>query len=287
MTALAPLQTGWALPPTQALARLVAFALSAFLVSVAAALAYRWYARQRVPTGLPMLLALGVVSIYLNTEGLFGDVLGGTAPPLFRLDWVVFNVLSLVVTVALVPVGRVAGDRLATDVFAFAGVRELDAEVSRVVRSVGRVTTVTLPAADDIEDIEGYDPVSPEAKAELDEKTLLFPRKLTVAELRGRLATRLTEDYDVGHVDVELDEEGTVTYLAVGSRVAGIGATLGPGAAAVAVRADPPNAASPGDVVQVWTTAPARRVATGELRATAGDVVTLVVDESDATALVD
>lgn len=50
-------------------------------------------------------------------------------------------------------------------------------------------------------------------------------RGLTVDELRRRITTRLREDYGVGNVDIELTEEGTVDYLAVGSRAAGIGPT--------------------------------------------------------------
>ena len=171
--------------------------------------------------------------------------------------------------------------------FAVAGARELDVEVSRIVRSVGRITDVTLPEdADDIADMEGYDPVAPATKAALAGKTLIFPRRLTVAELEERLVTRLQDDYDVGHVDVELAADGTVAYLALGSRVTGIGPTLAPGTVAVAVRADPANAASPGDRVQVWRTGEsAERLLTAELRAHVDDVATLAVAEEEAVRL--
>jgi hypothetical protein len=201
------------------------------------------------------------------------------------------------------------GDRVATDVFAVAGAKELDAEVSRIVRTVGRVTAVTLPEADDVEDMESYDPVSAELKEEMGGKTLLFPNRLTVEELRDRLITRLKDDYRVGYVDVELTGRGVVEYLAVGSRAAGLGPTLGHGTVAVSLRADPANAASPGDLVQVWrsggvapeppesddtgsdddrvepaegTRRPPERLFTAELRATSGDVVTLAADAADA-----
>jgi hypothetical protein len=284
---LSPLQTLPNADPAllRTAARVLAFALTSFLVAAVVAAGYRWYTRQRVPLGPPLIFGLAVVAVYLNTVGLFGDVLGAASAPLFRLDAVVVNVVSLGVATAAAPAGRVAGDRLATDVFAVAGARDIDAEVSRVVQSVGRVVSVDLPDPEDIGDIEGYDPVATETKAELGGQTLLFPRRLAVAELRDRLVTRIKEDYGVGHVDVELDDDGAVSYLAVGRRVAGIGPTLGPGAVAVAVRADPPADAGPGDVVQVWRTGPAERVCTAELRATAGDVVTLAVDDADAARL--
>jgi hypothetical protein len=138
--------------------------------------------------------------------------------------------------------------------------------------------------------MEAYDPVPESTKAEVAGKTLLFPRGLTVEELRDRLATRLQADCGVGHVDLELTDDGEVTHLGLGSRLRGIGPTLAPGTAAVAVRADAPAGASPGDVVQVWTAGangdPERRC-TAELRGTVGDAVTLAVDEGDAERLGD
>jgi hypothetical protein len=160
-------------------------------------------------------------------------------------------------------------------------------EVSRLVRSVSRVTDVTLPeSADDIDDMEGYDQVEQSIKETLAGKTLIFPRRLAPGELEDRFVTRLQDDYHVGHVDVELADDGTVTFLALGGRTAGIGPTLAPGTVAVAVRADPANAASPGDRVQVWQTDPVpERLLTAELRAHVDDVATLAVDERDATRL--
>jgi hypothetical protein len=270
-------------------ARFLGLVVLSGVVSAAAALGYRWYTRERIRAWLTAVFGGSSVAVYLNAVGLFQQVLGSDSTTVFDPGVVFFNATTIVAALVVSPVGRSVGDRVATDVFAVAGVRELDAEVSRVVRSVGRVTAVELPdSVDDIADIDGYDPVSSERKEAVTGKTLLFPRRLRDDELADRLATRLKEDYGVGHVDVELDEGGTVTFLAVGRRVAGLGPTLAPGTAAVAVHADPGGGASAGDVVQVWRS-PAEgdpeRVATAELRATAGDVTTLVLDEDDAASL--
>jgi hypothetical protein len=287
--------------------RLVAFVLAAGLVSALAALVFRWYTREPVPLGVATVLGLSVVALYLNTVGLFSQLVDGASAGIFELDDVVRNVITIGLAAFATPVGRRAGDRIATDVFAVAGVKELDAEVSRIVRTVGRVTAVTLPEAEEIENMDSYDPVPVELKTEMGGKTLLFPNRLTVEELRDRLVTRLKDDYRVGYVDVEVTERGVVEYLAVGSRAAGLGPTLGHGTVAVSIRADPANAASPGDLVQVWrparvetqpteadaagetngqevseVTRPPERLFAAELRATSGDVVTLVVDAADA-----
>ena len=268
------------------LTQLLAFGVGSALVSAVAALGYRWYTKLRLPLWLSVLLGLSVVAVALNTVGVFTDLLVGETD-IFSTGRIVFNALALGVGAAAAPVGRLVGDRVVTDVFAVTGAKELDVEVSRIVRSVGRITDVTLPEdVDDIEDMEGYDPVAPATKETLAGKTLIFPRRLTVAELEARLATRLQDDYDVGHVDVELAPDGTVEYLALGSRATGIGPTLAPGTVAVAVRADPANAASPGDRVQVWRTDPEpERILTAELRAHVDDVATLAVAEEEAARL--
>ncbi len=233
-------------------ARLLAFVLAAGTVSGLSALVFRWYTREPVPLGVSTVLGLSVVALYLNTVGLFSQLVVGQASTIFEFEAVVINVVTLGLAAFATPVGRRVGDRVATDVFAVAGAKELDAEVSRIVRTVGRVTAVTLPEAEDIEDMESYDPLSAELKEEIGGKTLLFPNRLTVEELRDRLITRLKDDHRIGYVDVELTERGVVEYLAVGSRAAGLGPTLGHGTVAVSLRADPANTASPGDLVQVW-----------------------------------
>ena len=270
--------------PRQAAVTLVTFAVTAVLVAGAAALTYRWYFRDEIPEGVTVLLGVAVVALYLNTTSL-GAIAVGESPALLEPQSVFFNVVSLGVAAVTAPPGRYVGDRLAVDVFALSGARQLEGELSGIVRAVGRFTTVTLPPAEAIEDMDTYDPVSPEKKAEMAGKTLLFARKLSGEELRDRLVARVKSDHGVGYVDVDVTGDGEVEYFAVGSRAAGLGPTLAPGSAAVAVAADPPNNATAGDAVQLWGDPEPKRVATGELRGVAGDAATIALDESDAERL--
>jgi hypothetical protein len=267
------------------LAEALGLVASGGAVAAAAAALYRWYTDERMALALPTLLSLGVVAVALNTTGALQAVIGdrqGLLDP-----WVVLvNGATFAAAALIVPAAVRVGDRFAVSARAVGGARTLNGEVSTLVRSVGRVIVVELPA--EIDDVEGYDPVPRETKSEMAGRTLVFPRNLTVAELKERLATRLREDFGVGHVDVDLTAEGTVEHLGVGSRAAGLGPTLPPGTVAVAIHADPAFAASPGDRVQVYRPGtPPERVATGELRAAVGDVATLAVDAGDAAALDD
>ena len=269
-------------------ARTVVLAVIAAATGSLAGVIHRWYAGARVPDGLSILVGLSVVAIYLNTAGALGEVIGGELD-LLAIETAVFNTITFFVAgVSAVGGGRI-GDRISNGIFAVSGRKTVERDVSRIVRTVGRVTTVQVP--EEVDDIVGYDPVDAATKEKLSGQVLVFPRRLTVGDLRSRFVERLQTDYGVGHVDVEFADDGTIEYLALGGRESGIGSTLPPGSAAVAVRADPPNNASPGDSVQVWTdgdpeaeTSP-QRVTNAEIRGTADDLVTLAMDESDAKRL--
>ena len=259
-------------------ANLLGLGIVAGSLSGTVALLYRWYVRERVPAGLAILVGLSAVAILMSTTTALGQVIG-QRDDVLEAEAILANLGAFVVGGVGAYTGIRLGDRVGTDLFAATGGREIDADVSEIVRTVGRVTSVTLP--EEIEDIVGYDPMPEETKEKLAGRRFLFPRRLTKADLRKRLISRLTVDYGVGHVDLELSGDGTVEYLAVGSRAAGIGPTLPPATNAVAIRADPANAASAGDLVQVWETNPLRRVLTGELRGVAGEIVTVAIDAAD------
>ncbi|ACV47646.1 MULTISPECIES: TrkA C-terminal domain-containing protein [Halomicrobium] len=263
-------------------ARIAGTAVLAGFLAAAVALFYRWYVRERVPVGLALLVGLsGVAAVAGATSLLAQQLVPGGADP----DALValLNVVTFLVGGLGAYAGMRVGDTLGIDLFAATGGNGIDGEVSELVKAVGRVIAVEIP--EEIDDIVGYDPVAAATRETLAGRTFLFPRRLTQAELRERFVSRLKTDYGVGHVDVEFDEAGNIEYLALGSRAAGIGPTLPPATNAVAIRADPANAASAGDLVQVWETDPPRRVLTGELRGVADEIVTVAIDAADTPKL--
>ena len=257
--------------------------LSGVLATLIAAL-YRWYARTRIPGGIAVLVGVSGVGVLLNSTKALALVINDSTE-ILTIENVLFNVTVLLLAVGAALVGRRSGDRLGESVLVLLGARQVEADVGAIVRTVGRRTAVTLP--EEVEDMDGYDPVPPETKAKFAGETLVFPRRQTVDELARRVAERIKSDYGVGYVDIDLDETGSVTYLAVGSRQAGLGPTLPPETVAVAVHADPASAASAGDVVYVYraTSEGAERVARGEVRGVDEDVVTLAVDAAEVDAL--
>ncbi|WP_254763045.1 TrkA C-terminal domain-containing protein [Natrinema marinum] len=268
-----------------AIVRIAGLAALSAVAAAVAAVTYRWYSATGIADGVAVLVGVTVVALLLNTQtALQQAILDDTG--LLEPGTAVYTVGAFAASAIAADAGRRLGDFLARDVFMVATPRTIT-EVTQLVRSAGRVITVDLP--DEIADIDGYDPVDESVKAELAGQTLLFPRRLTVDQLRERLIARLERDFGVGHVDVDLEVDGTIDYLAVGGRQAGIGPTLAPGTVAVALEADPAADASPGDAVRIWTRdeegGTAKRVAGGELRASADDVVTVALDADDARDL--
>jgi hypothetical protein len=274
-----------------AIERVIGMAVLSLIVSAVVAAVYRAMTDESIPRVYPLVLGVGAAGVWLNTASALVAVLG-QEPSV--LDGAVTNTVALAGAGVGALGGARAGDALAPDVLALTGRRDLDREVSRVVRTVGRFTTVTIPKR--IEDIEGDEPVDPAKKEELAGRELVFPRGLTVGQLRERLADRIKRDYGIGRVDVEITDEGEITHLAVGRRMGGIGATLPPRTAAVAVDGDPGFDASPDDRVHVWERRDggAERVATADVRAVKEDTVTLAlgsdlarrIDQSRAHRLV-
>ena len=251
--------------------------LTATLTAVVA-LGYRWYVRERIPLSLALLVGLSGVAVYLNTTTALGEVIDGEVD---TMGVALYNIVAFLFGAGGALTGHRIGDAFGQDVLLEGPGGAVEGELSRLVKTVGRVTVVTLP--EEIEDVVGYDNVPERTKTTLAGQQFVFPRNLTVAELDERLVSRLKTDYGVGTVDLELGDDGTVEYLAVGSRAAGLGSTLPPGTNAVALRADPAFAASTGDLVQVWDSEPVRRVLTGEVRGIADDTVTVAIDSAETS----
>ena len=267
-------------PLVEATLRIIGLSLLAATVTALTAFVFRARVRSTLPEGATLIIGLGVVAIYLNTRLVFVQFVGDGEDPLTTAE-ALLNIAVFISAGVASYGGRYVGTKAgASD---RVGWTRLQPDFSPIVRATGRFITVTLP--EDVEDIDGYDPVAEKTKTALAGKTLDFPRGLTLAELRTRLTVRLTEEHDIGYVDIDLADDGTVEYLAVGQRVAGLGPTLPPKSMAVALRGDPPFGATPGDTVQLWrldSEGKSERLGVGELRAAVDDVVTIATDEAVA-----
>lgn len=258
--------------------RVIGLALLAGALVASIAFTYRWYADDILPDGVGVLVGIGAVATWLNTRAALGEAIGGSRD-VFAPSAMAVTVAALVTAGIAADAGRRIGDRIGDDLTTVADFRAVDTDLTRLVRGRGRVVRVTMPET--VGDIDGYDPVPAETKAAIAGRTFVFPAGLTVGALRDRLVARLRDDHGVAHADVDLAEDGSVEYLAVGTRAAGLGPTLDPDTVAVAARADPAFSATPGDLVQLWSDGDEpKRLVTGELRFAVEDIATVAVDRS-------
>lgn len=266
-------------PLVEAVLRILGLSVLAAVTTGVVAFAFRARTGQPFPEGATLILGLGVVAIYLNTRLIFIQFVGEAGDPLTPTE-AIGNITVFLAAGIASYLGRYGGTKAAvSDRFS---VGKLHPDLSPIVRASGRTITVTVP--EEIADIPGYDPVAEETKRALAGRSIDLPRGLTLAEVRRQVVDRLEEEHDIGHVDIDLTPEGTVEYLGVGQRPRGLGPTIPPNAAVVAVRADPPFSAAPGDTVQVWQTDETGEtyIGAGEFRASVGRVATIVLDESAA-----
>lgn len=252
--------------------RLIGLALLAALVSGSVSFFFRWRTGTQLPEGPALLLGLGAVAVYLNTNIVLVQFLGANGEVL-TASAIVSNLSIFAVSLITAAAGWQFGDRFGQSERFHPSIHP---NLGPLVRATGRVITVDLP--EEVGHIDGYESVSKTTREALAGQTYTFPRGVTVGTLEDELVTRIKTDYDVAHVDVEVSIEGRVEFLAVGGRATGIGPTLPPEATATAITADPAFSASPGDTVQIWDSG--QRVGTAELRATAGRTVTVAGEAS-------
>lgn len=263
--------------------RLGALVALAGIIAAATAVIYRWYVNQELPQGIALLLGAGAIAVVLNTTAALGQSIGGTTD-LLTPQAASFTIIAFLVGGMGSEAGRAIGDRIGRRVVPGWTVGGIDRDVSAFVRGGGRTVRVKLP--DEIRDIDGYEPVRPNVKEELAGEYMTFPGRLTRLELREAFVTRIQRDAGIGKVDVEFDDRGRITYLAVGRGEAGIGHTLAPDQVAIAIEADPAFSAGPGDQIRVWQVEPTvERLVAGEIRGVVDDIVTIAVAADETSAL--
>ncbi|MDZ7731353.1 MAG: TrkA C-terminal domain-containing protein [Natrialbaceae archaeon] len=268
---------------SDAVFRILGFALLAGLTAGISAILYRWYSGLAIPDGVAVLFGVSVVAIWLNTQSALGAAIIGDTELLEPIT-AIYTIAVFASSAILSDGGRRLGDYVATNMITIGATSNSLDDMGDLVRTVGRTTAITLP--DSIDDAAGYDPVPEHVKTAAAGTTLHVPRNLTKDQMEAQIAKRLRRDFEVGYVEVTLDPDGTVEDLALGSVPAGIGPTLAPGSIALAIEADPSPDASPGDSVRIWRHDGDRieRLTTGEVRNTHDDVVTLSVGEAARSA---
>ncbi|MFP8952960.1 hypothetical protein ACLI4Z_08315 [Natrialbaceae archaeon A-arb3/5] len=265
-----------------ALVNVFGIGLLAAVIATLVAFGYRRISRRYAPLGLGVLVGLTVAGLWLNAVAVRQTTVIDETP-LFHHATATYFFVAFIVSAVTADGGRRIGDALACEVY---GVGRLDdrGEPVSLVRSARLTVSVRLPEM--IDDVPGSPTVDALIKRELAGRTMLFPHAISGSRMVSRLERRIEREFDLGCVSASVADDGMIEHLRVGARRTGIGSTLPPETAAIAVCGDTPSCGSVDDPVEVWTDAdPPQLVAAGTLRTVANDTATIVVAADVVTDL--
>lgn len=121
-----------------------------------------------------------------------------------------------------------------------------------VVELVGGRGQVRLRVAGEVDDIEGYPPLSSETRAAIREGDWRLPADLPIGELETRFADRLRTEFDLSDVTVSIDQQGAAT-VAAAPPMSGVSKRVPAGQRAVSVETLVPTGLTRSDEVTVHT----------------------------------
>lgn len=159
------------------------------------------------------LPGLGVVVLAVAIAGVSGGLLGLIDPDIAQSPRLL---VALVVVMMLSLYSHAQGDKLGAELprrFSFRelGTRTLSGEVIFNVGGLGRVEVVPFG---DIQDIEGYPPLSDELRDEIASGRWEFSSDLPIEAIETQLEDRLIASYELSEVEVEVDDKGRARIAA-------------------------------------------------------------------------
>lgn len=193
----------------------------ASVVILCFSLIFRYLTGEKFPSLMGMALGLGIL-------GIGGGLLAILDRP--TLEGVVEVLVAAIVIVRGVNMGNRLADKMPRGRASFLN-------ILRRMRKPSHVT-IKLPSKYNIHHISGKPRVPEGLKSELSEKEVILPSDLPQEELINRLKRRLITDWGIGSVELELDEDGKVIYLAVAAKEQGISETIPIGHVAIPIQCD-------------------------------------------------
>jgi len=121
-----------------------------------------------------------------------------------------------------------------------------------VVELVGGRGQVRINVAGEVDDIEGYPPLSAETRTAIREGDWRLPADLPIGELETRFADRLRTEFDLSDVTVSIDQQGAAA-VAAAPPMSGVSKRVPAGERAVSVETLVPTGLTRSDEVTIHT----------------------------------
>ena len=190
---------------------------------------------------------LGVVVLGGALAGISGGLMGLLDPQLAE-NWTGITAVLVILMASLW--AHAQGDKLGAATprrLTLKRLREskLSTDLAERVDSYGQIRIRPLG---EIQDIEGYPPLSDDVRAQLRTGSWKFPASLSLAELETTLEARLTDEYELAEATVTVDRTGRAE-IAAAPTTAGLSRRIPRGKRAVSVQTLLPTGLARSDVV--------------------------------------
>lgn len=198
-------------------------------------LVFRYFTDEKLPSFIGIILGLGIL-------GVSGGLLA-------VLEQTTVEGVAQIIVGSIVIVWSVgAGDKMAEKI---PKVREPLFHALKGKKP--KYVTIKLPNKRLIYDISGKSRVLDELKNELSEREFVFSSDLSIEEMSNRIRRRLTSDWGIGDVELEIDETGKIVYLAVSAKDSGLSETIPKRRMAVPVKCNMiPSGLSSNDIIRIY-----------------------------------
>jgi hypothetical protein len=192
---------------------------------------------------------LGVVVLGGALAGVSGGLMGLVDPQLAE-SWAGITAILVILMACLWAHSQ--GDKLGAATprrLTLKSLREsrLSVDLAERVDSYGQVR---IRPVGEIQDIEGYPPLSDDLREQLQAGSWKFPVDLSLGELETRLEERLIADHELAEVSVTIDEQGRAEISAAPS-AAGLSRRVPAGKRAVSIQTLLPTGVTRGDSVTI------------------------------------
>ncbi len=192
---------------------------------------------------------LGVVVLGGALAGVSGGLMGLVEPQMTE-SWTGITAVLVILMVSLWAHGQ--GDKLGAATprkLTLKYLREsrVSANLTDLVDSYGQLR---IQPVGEIQDIEGYPPLTEELRQEIKQGTWRLPAKLSLAELETRLEEELVKDHDLAEANVTIDKKGRAQIQAAPSQ-AGLSKRIPPGTRAVSIKTLLPAGIARGDTATI------------------------------------
>ncbi|MFB6255046.1 MAG: TrkA C-terminal domain-containing protein [Halobacteriaceae archaeon] len=196
--------------------------------------------------------SFAIVVLGVAIAGINGGFLALNDPQIIQSANSITLITAILVVMMATFYAHAKGDQLGASLprfFTWSNLREQTLS-SDVIEFVGKRGQVTVTVIGEVQDIEGYPPVSETLRSEIQAIEWTFPADLGIETLEQRVADRLQSEFDVMEASVDIDSKARAT-VKVAAPLSGLSKRVHTGQRAVSVEGLVPTGLARGEKAEL------------------------------------